>query len=324
MVTRESWLPEKYRILPEISDLRLPGFSRYDPLGVQTLSPACIATADWFEQFVTRVEQAIGRNYLPVCRFADGEYKLALGEQAMDVRCRRSVRFKHRLVQVWNWMRRTEFVARTRPMVSSGDYSRAEAAQLRRHYGAWCREIGTNGILALDLSFLTTNRHGPYHQERFFPALRRWLETQQIRLEVANYVPFYFVYAALLGPAARRLLHGRRVAIFHGATGSRQELIRAALEAMGARIALWYPISSNRAGFDQLDVPALVNLDCELALVGAGVGKPNILTQLRPLGVPCLDAGYAFEVWTDPTCARHRMFCEPDESADAKAGENRK
>ena len=50
----------------------------------------------------------------------------------------------------------------------------------------------------------------------------------------------------------------------------------------------------------------------DLVLVGAGVGKVNVLPQLEVLAVPCLDAGYLFEVWADPASGVERLYCIPD------------
>jgi hypothetical protein len=67
-----------------------------------------------------------------------------------------------------------------------------------------------------------------------------------------------------------------------------------------------------RSLFDHLELgPYLGKVD--IALLGAGVGKPNILVQLKPLKVPCIDAGYLFMVWENHENKWKRAFCATDD-----------
>ena len=50
-----------------------------------------------------------------------------------------------------------------------------------------------------------------------------------------------------------------------------------------------------------------------MALVGAGIGKSNILVQMESLNVPCIDAGFVFEVWANPENKWNRAVCACDE-----------
>ena len=49
----------------------------------------------------------------------------------------------------------------------------------------------------------------------------------------------------------------------------------------------------------------------DICLLGAGVGKAALFSQLEPLGIPCIDAGFAFEVWADPEQQWHRPYMVP-------------
>jgi hypothetical protein len=51
----------------------------------------------------------------------------------------------------------------------------------------------------------------------------------------------------------------------------------------------------------------------DLCVFGAGIGKPAILSQLKPLNVPCIDAGYVMEVWANSSVASSRIFTAPDD-----------
>jgi hypothetical protein len=115
------------------------------------------------------------------------------------------------------------------------------------------------------------------------------------------------VYAALTGERSRELLAGR-VLVVHGADGRKRDRIERGLLAAGASDVLWHPISTSGSLHDVVDVDSFIGR-VDLALIGAGVGKLAVLTQMTPLAVPCIDAGFVFELWADPSLAGQRPFC---------------
>ena len=80
---------------------------------------------------------------------------------------------------------------------------------------------------------------------------------------------------------------------------------------------LWLSISPDRSLFDTIDIDAYVG-NVDLAFIGAGVGKANIMVQLAKLKVPCIDAGYVFEVWADEDKKWLRPFMVPDNEWDER------
>ena len=308
-------LPRAYHILPESIDFIIPGFSHYYTPGDKTLALSQRDCITWFHEFVDRLVIACGQYYLPVCRMSDGEFLFSLGPQPPDVRRPWGDRAKQRASQLLQYLRnRGKFQAATPGHYHSGEYSWCEWRRARRLYARLIREISEKGILALHLSYGRV----PF-QEHYFPALGRWLKRQDVVLNEANYVPFYFVYAALTGPRRNELLRGRRVLVVNGATGLKRQQIEAGLHREGVAEVLWQPISPRRSLYDHLDVQPFVG-KVDLVLVGAGIGKPNILVQLEPLQVPCIDAGFVFEVWADPESKWKRAVCAPDEEWKARAG----
>lgn len=300
-------LPEEYRILPYSIDFILPGYSKgYN--GGRTLALRERDCAEWLAELEERVETAISsRTFLPLCRMSDGEFKFVVGEQPESVRVPRSVRLRRRIRGLlFKVLQRGGFGARTRPGVASGRYSKAEWRLARDQYPKLIRQIAEHGILALHLSY------GPVpFQEHYFAAFGEWLRTHGIRLTDANYFPFYFVYALLSGPSAERLIAGRRILLVNSADAEKRTRIEITLMRLGAREIHWKGISQARSFFDTVDLSGLQDR-VDLAFVGAGVGKPNILLQLAPLRVPAIDAGFMFEVWSDPDLARTRAYCDYD------------
>ena len=300
-------LPAPYRILPHTLPFDIPGFSRDNHPSNRVLAlqpePPC---ALWYGRFIDRLVQARGRQHLPVYRMGDGEFRFVLGVQPPDLRrptwARWGVAGVDLGMRLWH---RGNFAALTVGRYHSGAYSRREWRALTERVASDVHRISTQGILALHLSYGRT----PW-QEQYFPALATWLAAHGMQLTLDNYVPFYFVYAALTGPRAAELLGGR-VLVVNCAVGSKRERIIDGLHRAGAAQVLWCGISERRALYDRIDVrPYAQRVD--VALVGAGIGKSNILAQMRPLQVPCIDAGFVFEVWADPSSAAERPYCSPD------------
>jgi hypothetical protein len=299
-------LPSRYRILAESIDFKIPGFESEHKPGHMVLAPRRRDCGEWFHSFVDRLVEACGSAFLPVMRLGDGELRFVLGEQSPDVRLPVAKRARQTAGRVVRWVLRREFVAATPGHYVSGIYSRREWRSLRDRYGWLVRTIGQKGVLALPLHY-----GEEVFYERYYRALRTYLDESGIALTDENYVPVYFPYAALTGPRRGELLRGRRVLVINGAAGAKRAQAEAGLAREGVADITWLGISPARSLFDTLDVQALAGR-IDLALVGAGIGKANLLEQLEPLKAPCVDAGFVFEVWADPANARKRPFCNPD------------
>lgn len=292
-----SALPTQYQVLPYTIAFRVPGFEYLQRPGDRTLALRDWHCEDWFNLFVDRLVEACGsRNYLPVCRMSDGEYLFALGEQPPDVRLPLIAR-THEHIRSWG-RRLRSFRAATRPGVSSGSYSQCEVMAARTRYADLVAEISRQGILALHLTYGDCAHGARPFQERYHPALARWLTQHGIVLTDKNYFPFYFVYAAFCGYRRGELLRDRRLLLVTSAAGEKRQRIQSTLLAEGAAEVRWQEISNSRSMFDVVDIARHIG-GVDLALIGAGVGKPNVLVQLQPLQVPCIDVGYLMEVWAN-------------------------
>jgi hypothetical protein len=305
-------LPRPYQILPCQIPFYVPGFRKQARATDLVLAPMMEDCGTWFESFADRVSESIGKHFLPVCRMSDGEFSFLFGQQPPNLRLPAGARFQRGIRQALGSMRRrlTGFHASTAPGVSSGDLTPAEWQQYRMVLAGDYLSLLEQGILAIHLSFGRT----PF-QEHYFPALGRWLADSGHQLTRSNYVPFYFVYALLRGPRMRNLLTGRKVLLVHSAVGRKREAITLSLAAFAPRSIEWLTISPNRSFADTLDLNSIAESP-EICLVGAGIGKPRILRQLERLKVPCIDAGYAFEVWADPDRQWDRPYMTCDEDLD--------
>ena len=301
----------RYRVLPHTIDLRIPGFAAMDRYNLRTFAPEPVDSFLWFNTFVERVAAAVGKSFLPICRLADGEFLFLLGFQPPTPRVGLNYPAKWIRWQLTTWKPRRHLRAGgthgRQPLYASAKYGVEELASIRATYADVLGCVAREGLLAADLSFCAV----PF-QDHFFPAFRRWLDEHGIVLTASNYVPFYFVYPLLTGPHRGRVLGGRRVLVIHSATGSKQEAIRRSLLDEGAAEVMWHAISPDRSLYDVVPVERFIG-QVDLCVFGAGIGKPAILRQLKPLNVPCIDAGYVMEVWADPSVASSRIFTAPDD-----------
>lgn len=306
------FLPEKYRILPHIIDFDIPHF-KFSAPGSKTLSAGYTNCKDWMIEFSEVLSRAIGKRFLPVVRFCDGEYIFILGDP------RPSLRFNG-LYRLYFWIKRfiksrilhSRFIPETRGLYRSGNYSRKELKDSREGYINDIKWISERGILAMQLDW---NEH-PF-TEAFWPGLREIFLKNAISLRYENYFPFYFIYAFLAGPAGRDFFRHRRVLVINAATGEKREKIQKGLIDRGAKQVSWITISRERSLFDTIDVEPFINR-IDIALVGAGVGKLHIFRQMEPLMAPCLDIGFFFEVLGNADMRFQRAYCCPDEDFLAK------
>ena len=304
-------LPKEYQmqVLPESIDFVIPGFKRdYVPGSVKTLALRKRDSEQWFDEFVDRLINASGRKFLPVCRMSDGEFLFLLGEQPLDIRLSFVQKLRQKLSRFkWQLLLGGGLAPHTVGHYHSGEYTAEEWSKARMEYPQMMRKISQKGIIAWHLNYTNV----PF-QERYFPALAVWLQENDIVLSDDNYYPFYFVYALFAGPRRGELLKDRRVLVVNGAQGEHRRKIIEGLMREGVSEVFWCSISLKRSLYDSVDMCSFVG-KVDLALVGAGIGKANILLQMEPLNVPCIDAGYIFEVWADPKNKWDRVICASDE-----------
>ena len=296
------------RTFPEVIDFYIPGFEKSYPLGsTKTLALQDRDCREWFHECVDQVISSCGVRFLPICRMSDGEFLFILGEQAVDIRLSLAEKIRQRLSRIKHHIVLKGGVGPfTAGHYHSGHFSAAEWHSARTEVPTLIKAISEKGILAWHLNFTAV----PFH-ERYFPALEKWIVRHKVLVTTANYYPFYFIYALLTGPRRSELLKGRRVLVINGAEGEKQRKITDGLLNEGVAEVLWCKISLKRSYFETIDITPFIGR-VDLALVGAGIGKLKLFQHLEPLGVPCIDAGFVFEVWADPNNRFKRVYCASD------------
>jgi hypothetical protein len=286
--------------------MRIPGFSYPVPPygGLAFRSFASASSESQFEAFSERLQQCIGRFYLPIYRMADGEFAFLVGWRAPlsndKIRPLRALR------QILGRLRR-RVDPRVSPTIWGEAYASGEQSLALQRMEQGVRHVANHGILAIYFT-----KRADQWGEQYFEPICEWFDSREISVGDDNYVPFYFVYALLNGPVRKRLYAGRHVLVVTHLTEPRKQAIEMGLRQEGVTSVQFLGISSNRALLDQVDVSS-VSQPVDLALVAAGIGSVNILQQLEPLSVPCIDSGICLECLIDYKRRFERPFLLDDE-----------
>lgn len=241
------------------------------------LSSDCPSGDAAVEALSGRIGSAIGRQALPVVRFADGEYLFYL----QSMKC-------------------------------NGLYQQAESVEaireaLPNHYKAM-RWVAENGILANLVSPMTV-RGARRTLRKFWKRTLgddlavRFLDLAAVEgvwLTHSNYVPFFAVYAYLSSPEFCMLMDGRVLGVVTS------DFNAAAMKAWFARRGscpslVHVPISPCHVatGWHRMRDTVMRQLDpsVDLWMVGAGIGALEVCADIaRTLSRPAIDSGHVLNV----------------------------
>ena len=284
-----------HRVAFELSGF--PPWREYGGFAFHSLSPA---SADaQFDRLARRVQEAVGKRYLPIYRMADGEFSLLLGYRRSRAPGRSfKMRVKGVLLEVASRLRVRRFGT-----MWGEQFSRTEITRARRRLAELIPWLARHGILAAYFM-----ERGDGWGDEFVEPMFRWLARHGVTLSEDNYVPFYFVYALLNGPRRSELFAGRHVLVATFVDEPRRAAITKGLTAIGASKVTFLPISKSRAMFDTIDCSSVGNPD--IALVAGGIGAINIIKQLEPLNIPTIDCGITIECFIAPSRRRERPFLD--------------
>lgn len=305
-------LKRRYLILPYQLPFYTPGFKGYYREGDTIQSPSDMSMEEWETSSFERLLSAMGKDYLPICRLSDGEFKFLLGDKRPSYRSSLILHIKYWIkLLIQRLTFNSKFEAKTLPNVSSGSYNMEIVRKYRSEiYPQKLKRLSKDGVLALHLSYSSK----PF-QEHFFPDFGKFLAKNDIYLNNQNYIPFYFVYGWLRGDRRKKLLENKRVLLVHSAEGEKKEkienylLLREKVQSVG-----WLSISSNQSLFSEFDLSSIENNTYDIAFLGAGVGKMNLFDKLSQLSIPIIDIGFVFEVWynEDNRLLRTGMISDSD------------
>lgn len=294
---------DKSRIFNYLIPFYLDGFYNNEITGA-VLALRDIDCNEWFNDFKKTINESKRGSFLPICRLSDGEYSFICGPQPPIKNNLLSQFISRFIFFTKQFFSNGGMNAETSRGISSGIYNKFEIEKSRIKYLNSLREISLNGILALHLTYAKK----PF-QERYHYKLSSIFQKNNIEITRHNYFPFYFVYAYFLTHDFVNYINGKNVLIITGASEGKADKVTNYFTGIGAGSVHFYKISENRSLFDTINVDILLPLDIDICFVAAGIGKPNILIQLKQLCCPCIDVGFMFEVWANPKLAYSRPFC---------------
>ena len=253
----------------------------------------------WLHEFRSRLLASMSREYLPVYRIADGEFRFLLGRR---VRWEREHGLRDCLAVA---AERLGLIHR-RGRTSWGEgYERKLRRVLKEKLTDDIRTIAKHGYLAV---LLSDNGCRLAHEYRH-PFCDHAAATG-IPFGKDSYVPFHFVCELLSGPGWEEFLQKRRILIATGFEGKKMQAIRKNMTDLGAKDVQLLGISADRSMLDTIQASA-VRQPVDLCLVAAGVGAANILVQLQGLNTVVLDIGGHLHCFEDSSFVSHAVFRSP-------------
>jgi hypothetical protein len=298
-------LPLKYQVLNYIIDFNIPGFEK-SCKNIKTLSVLDVECEKLYIEFTNRINYSIGKEFLPIVRLCDGEYIFLVGKNIGSYRLgflnRTLLNFKESIKKTLMF----NYQASGGNLYQSGNYNYSERNNILKTYIDNLKWISEKGILAMHFSWGKI----PF-TEGLWPSVKKIFDKNSILLTHSNYYPFYFIYAFLSSNDSNLLFENKRLLIINSADGRKKDNILESLYYRGAFSVDWVSISKDRSMFDKIKVDNFINL-VDVVLIGAGVGKLNILRQLELLNVPCIDIGYYIEILADSSKKYDRTMCCTD------------
>jgi hypothetical protein len=248
---------------------------------------------DWFKDFRDHVLDCIGKEYLPVYRMADGEYRFLMG--------RRYNFHKKPLLR--------ELVAVTAEKLhiknpnkwktSWGEnYAPGRVKDLKHNLIGDVRKIAGHGYLACYINDNGLNAFTEYNS-----ILPHYFRKKNIQFHSKNYIPFHFVCNLFMAKGWQDFFENRNVLIVTGGNKNKNKIDNT-LTRFGAKSVQYIPISETSSLEDNVDI-LNIQQPVDLCLVAAGIGSANIITQLQQLNTAVLDIGGFMHCFEDAGYSLH-------------------
>ena len=250
---------------------------------------------EWSETFRKLILSKMGKEYFPVYRMADGEYRFVMGRK-------------------YNWYRKPlwkEIVAVSAERLRiknpnkwktswGEEYSPSKMKELRKKLIENIKFIAEHGILAC---YYNTN--GLHAFEEYNKHLISFFKLNQIAFNRDNYVPFHFVCSILIKNGWQKFYKDRNFLIVTGSDECTETLIERQLLEMGVKRVYFIRISKTASMEDVIDLSEYNIKKIDLVLVAAGIGSANVIRQLKPLKTVVLDIGGFVNCFINPNERLH-------------------
>lgn len=265
-----------FRTTPESFDIDYGG-------ELMVYSFESIGVDEWFEHFRQRLLDAIGKNYLPVYRMADGEYQFLLG-----------IKFNFHPQRLFRYLlsflyRKTlEIITGQRITTSWGEtYKGRELVELRGKYITDLNDLLEKGILCASLYDNPKNAY--VHYNRY---IIKFFDKNVVELNKNNLFPFHFPFFVLSNDGWQDFIISRKILVVTGDLTNRKNILEKNLIGLGAAKVGFYEISARSSLKDIVDKDEVQDRhEFEIAFIGAGIGSLNIISQMKWFHGPVIDVG---------------------------------
>ena len=249
----------------------------------------------WFVEFRNLLLSKMGKEYFPVYRLADGEYRFLMGRK-------------------YNWHRKPlvkELLAVTAERLRiknpnkwktswGEEYNSKKAKLLKEKLINDIQYISKAGILAAYY-----NVNGLHAFEEYNEYLIPFFNNKSIQFSRNNYYPFHFVCGVLVKSGWQDFVENKIILIVTGSDENSEKKIEDTLKRMGAKAVLFHKISKTSSMEDTLELEYFLAEQIDISFVAAGIGSANILRQLEPLQTVVLDIGGYMNCFIEHSASQH-------------------
>jgi hypothetical protein len=249
---------------------------------------------NWIDQFRKALLSKMGKEYFPVYRMADGEYRFLMGRK-----------YNFHRKPLWKELLA---VAAEKVRIKNPDkwktswgeeYNPDKVKALRKKLIQDVRYISEKGLLAC---YLNENGLNAFveHNKYIIP----FFEKHHIKFDEFNYIPFHFVCSILVTNGWQDFYKNKKILIVTGSNDDSENKIKDTILSFGASKVLFLRISKTTSMEEILDLTSITDR-IDLCMVAAGIGSANILRKLEPLRTVTLDIGGFINCYVDVNSSQH-------------------
>jgi len=249
----------------------------------------------WFSDFRELLLSKMGKEYFPIYRMADGEYRFTMG-RSYNLHKRPLYR---EIIAVTAEKLRIKNPDKWKTSWGE-EYPTSKVKELRIKLIRDIRYISTRGMLACYF-----NENGLHAFEEHNKQLIPFFKRHDIVFNKGNYVPFHFICGVLVKQGWQDFFLNKHVLIVTGIDDTEEKLIKETILDFNSSKVSFLRISKTKSMEEDLDLSLFKNEKVDIILVAAGIGSANILRQLEPLQTLTVDIGGYMNCFKDPNAHQH-------------------
>lgn len=250
---------------------------------------------NWLYNFRMIVLSKMGKEYLPIYRMADGEYRFLMGRK-LNLHKRPLIR---EIIAVTAESLRLKNPNKWKTSWGE-EYSPKKVSNLREKLIQDVNKISKKGFLACFY-----NENGLHAFEEYNNHLQPFFSKYNIKFDIDNYIPFHFVCGLLVKDGGKEFFENRNILVVTGSDDDSELKIKESMSLLNVNKIGFIRISKTSSMEEILNFDQFINEKIDLILVAAGIGSANIITQLEPLNTVTLDIGGFINCFKDRSASQH-------------------